>query len=52
MLPLRELQAVYKWYKQATEGDVQGNRPGLIGATMKMGGPIAGALLTRMRHSP
>ena len=46
---LYELQVLYKWYKQATEGDVKGERPGLIGATMKMGGPIAGAL--RMRHS-
>tara|TARA_B100000780_G_scaffold60324_1_gene38764 strand:+ start:238 stop:378 length:141 start_codon:yes stop_codon:yes gene_type:complete len=46
VLPLRELQALYKWYKQATEGDVTGETPGLIAATFKMGGPIAGALLT------
>ena len=33
---------LYKWYKQATEGDITGTRPGLISSTMKVSLPDRG----------
>ena len=37
-----ERKVLYKWYKQATEGDITGTRPGLISSTMKVSLPDRG----------